>query len=111
MTWQIWIMAAVSAVGAVAFGLWRQQRGRRLDRVVSDARSGAVEADRAAAEAEARVETRRAADARADDRSAENAERTVDAVRAAPPVPDESADGIRVGRRPRSQFADELGLD
>ena len=111
MTWQAWIVTGVSAVCAVAFGVWRHFRGRRLDRVVSRAAQSATGAERAAASAEARTAARKAADVRSDARAAEGAGRVVEAVRAAPPAPDEGPDGVRAGRRPRSSFADELGLD
>lgn len=111
MTWQVWAFLALCLVAAVAYAVARIARGRRLARMVINGDSAALEAEQAAAGARARVEANKAADAAQDARSEARAAVLVEAVRQSPPAPAPDADGVRAGDRPRSRFADELGLD
>lgn len=111
MTWQVWIFLALCLAAAVAYAVVRIARDRRRAALVDDGAAAASASDRAAAAAEARTEVRRAEDEAADDRSTARARDLVSTVQAQPPVPEQDGDGQRAGRRPRSKFADELGLD
>lgn len=109
MTWQTvaGITAAVAALGAWVVSRIRARTARR---VALRGREAAVGAHGAAHAAAARNRAQRAEDATHDARATHTARALADALRESPAAP-ASDDGVRAGRRPRSKFAGELGLD
>jgi len=98
------IAAVAGALSAAVYGLVRLMRSRRRARLAEQGQAAVRDAEATQAATEARNAAHRDEDKRRDAQATRDARNAVEAQKATPP-------GADSGRRPRSAFADELGLD